>query len=287
MGSQRAAVIEVNASPGLLFHIKPANGPGQPVGKSIIAHLFSNTHSGRIPVVGITGSQKTGRIARLVAWLVHISGKHVGLACSEGLYLDSRQVDSGDNTHWEAGERILINRSVEAAVFENPCATILGQGLAYDKCDVGVVTDIGWSPALQHFDVLDKEQCFKVTRTQIDVILPSGTAVINAAAEQAQELADLCDGAVIFYACDGDHPVLVRHRSAGHKTVFLRDDAVVLAGPHEEIVLLRLRQLKPAKAEQPEMVMAAVAAAWALGITPELIAAGLRTFESNPQKAPY
>jgi cyanophycin synthetase len=35
------------------------------------------------------------------------------------------------------------------------------------------------------------------------------------------------------------------------------------------------------------MVMAAVAAAWALGITPELIAAGLRTFESNPQKSPY
>lgn len=287
MGSQRAAVVEVNASPGLLFHIKPANGPGQPVGKAIIAHLFASQHSGRIPVVGITGSQKTGRIARLVAWLVHISGKHVGLACSEGLYLDSRRVDSGDNTHWEAGERILINRSVEAAVFENTCATILGQGLAYDKCDVGVVTDIGWSPALQHFDVLDEEQCFNVTRTQIDVILPSGTAVINAVASQAQELADLCDGAVIFYARDGDHPALVRHRSAGHKTVFLRDDAVVLAGPLQEVVLLRLRQLKPAKAEQPEMVMAAVAAAWALGITPELIAAGLRTFESNPQKAPY
>jgi cyanophycin synthetase len=287
MGSQRAAVIEVNASPGLLAHIKPANGAGQPVGKAIIAHLFSSQHSGRIPVVGITGSQRTGRIARLVAWLVHISGKHVGLACSEGLYLDSRRVDSSDNTHWEAGERILINRSVEAAVFENPCATILGQGLAYDKCDVGVVTNIGWSPALQHFDVLDEEQCFKVTRTQVDVILPSGTAVINAAASQAQELADLCDGGVIFYACDRDHPVLVRHRSAGHKTVFLRDDAVVLAGPQQEVVLLRLRQLKPAKAEQPEMVMAAVAAAWALGITPELIAAGLRTFESNPQKALY
>ena len=287
LDQQRGAVIEVNASPGLLAHIKPANGSGQPVGKAIIAHLFSSQHSGRIPVVGITGTQKTARIARLVAWLVHISGKHVGLACSEGLYLDSRRVDSGDNTHWEAGERILINRSVEAAVFENPCATILGQGLAYDKCDVGVVTDIGWSPALQHFDVLDEEQCFKVTRTQVDVILPSGTAVINAAASQAQELADLCDGGVIFYACDRDHPILVRHRSAGHKTVFLRDDAVVLAGPQQEIVLLRLRQLKPAKAEQPEMVMAAVAAAWALGITPELIAAGLRTFESNPQKALY
>ena len=31
----------------------------------------------------------------------------------------------------------------------------------------------------------------------------------------------------------------------------------------------------------------AVAAAWALNIPPELIGAGLRTFESNPQKTPY
>ena len=287
LGQQRGAVIEVNASPGLLAHIKPANGPAQPVGTAIVAHLFDRTHSGRIPVVGVTGTHNTGRIARLVAWLIHISGKRVGLACSEGLYLDSRLVDAADSTHWEAGERILINRSVEAAVFENPCASILGQGLAYDKCDVGVITDIGWSPALRDFDVLDEEQCFKVGRTQVDVVLPSGTAVINAAAGQAQALADLCDGAVIFYACDGDNPTLTRHRSAGHKTVFVRNDAVVLAGPQQETVLLRLHHLKPAKAAQPEMVMAAVAAAWALGITPELIAAGLRTFESNPQKARY
>jgi cyanophycin synthetase len=79
LSSQRACVIEVNASPGLLAHIKPSNGTGQPVGRAIIDHLFNASHDGRIPVVGITGTQHTGRIARLVAWLVHISGKHVGL----------------------------------------------------------------------------------------------------------------------------------------------------------------------------------------------------------------
>ena len=35
------------------------------------------------------------------------------------------------------------------------------------------------------------------------------------------------------------------------------------------------------------MVMAAVAAAWALEIPVELIGAGLRTFESAPKKTPY
>jgi len=53
------------------------------------------------------------------------------------------------------------------------------------------------------------------------------------------------------------------------------------------VAKLPLSSLKPSKASKPEMVMAAVAAAWALDIPIELIAAGLRTFESNPKKTPY
>ncbi len=284
---QGGAVIEVNASPGLLAHIKPANGTGQAVGTAIISHLFDNKQDGRIPIVGITGTHNTGRMARLVAWLVHISGKHVGLACSEGLYLDSRTLDAADSSNWDAGQRILMNRSVQAAVFENPCTTILGQGLAYDKCQVGVVTDVSWHEGLSDFDILDAEQTFKVARTQVDVVLPSGTAVINAKDAQALELAELCDGRVIFYAPSPEHPTLLAHRAQGHQVVCLREGYIVLAHGAQERPLLRLDSLKPTKAALPEMVMAAVAAAWALDITPELIAAGLRTFESNPQKTPY
>jgi cyanophycin synthetase len=285
--AQRGAVIEVNASPGLLFHIKPAVGTPRNVGKAIVEHLFEPEASGRIPVIGITGTQNTGRLARLIAWLVHISGKHVGLACSEGLYLDGRRVVASDCAHWEPSQRLLINRSVQAAVFENGSRTILGEGLAYDRCAVGVVTNVGWTEDLKDFDILDAEQTFKVTRTQVDVVLPSGTAVLNATDPQVVELAELCDGKVIFYAPDGEHPTLQAHRSAGERVVFVRNGEIVLAEKTEEIALLPLNSLKPVKAAQPELVMAAVAAAWALNIPVELIAAGMRTFDSNPKKTPY
>lgn len=287
MNSQRGAVIEVNASPGLLAHIKPAQGQGQPVGKAVIDHLFHVEKDGRIPIIGITGTQKTARIARLVAWLAHISGKHVGLACSEGLYLDGRQVVATDCAHWEAGQRLLINRSVQAAVFENGSKMILAEGLAYDKCSVGVITDVSWHESLNEFDILDAEQAYKVVRTQVDVILPSGTAVLNSADPQVVEMAELCDGKVIFYGLDPSQATMAEHRAAGERIVFVRDEQIVLAQGMEDIALLPLASLKPAKASQPEMVMAAVAAAWALNIPPELIGAGLRTFESSPKKTPY
>lgn len=285
--SQRGAVIEVNASPGLLAHIKPADGTGRPVGKAIVEHLFQTGKDGRIPIVGITGTKNTGRIARLVAWLVHISGHHVGLACSEGLYLDSRRVVASDCAHWEAGQRLLINRSVQAAVFENGSQMILAEGLAYDKCTVGVVTDVSWQEALTHFDILDAEQTYKVARTQIDVILPSGTAVLNADDPQVVEMADLCDGKVLFYGLDPNQATMAQHRNAGERVVYLHDSAIVLAQGLEEVARLPLATLKPEKASKPEMVMAAVGAAWALDIPVELIGAGLRTFESNPKKTPY
>ena len=287
LSGQQGAVIEVNASPGLLAHIKPAQGTGRPVGKAIIDHLFGNKLDGRIPIVGINGSGNTGRLARLIAWLLHISGKHVGLACSEGLYLDSRQVVSSNCTNWASGQRLLLNRSIHAAVFENGCRSILAEGLAYDKCSVGVVTDITWSAELAEFDILDTEQTYKVARTQVDVVLPSGTAVLNADAPAVVELADLCDGKVIFYALDPSNPTIEAHRNAGEKVVFLRQDRLVFAHGQSELAQLPLSSLKKVKAAQPQMVMAALAAAWAAEVSIELIVAGLRTFESSPKKMPY
>jgi cyanophycin synthetase len=287
MKSQRGAVIEVNASPGLLFHIKPAIGTPRNVGKAIVEHLFAPGADARIPVIGVTGTQHTGRLARLIAWLVHISGKHVGLACSEGLYLDGRQIDPKDSAHWEPSQRLLINRSVQAAVFENSSRMILAEGLAYDRCAVGVVTDISCTPDLAEFDILDSEQTYKVARTQVDVVLPSGTAVLNATDPQVVELADLCDGKVIFYAPDADNAAIVAHRAKEGRALFVRDGEIVLVEGTSEIAVLPLATLKPAKAAKPEMVMAAIGAAWALDIPVELIGAGLRTFESNPKKTPY
>jgi cyanophycin synthetase len=282
--AQRGAVIEVNASPGLLAHLKPANGEPRPVGKAIIDHLFEEDATGRIPVVGVSGTQDTTRIARLIAWLLHISGKRVGLACRDGFFLGARQVEARDSTPWDAAQRLLINRSVEAAVLENSSRMILSEGLAYDKCSVGVVTDVSGLDDLAEFYIDDLDKLYNVVRTQIDVILPSGTAVLNAADARVVEMADLCDGAVIFYGLNPELEAIEAHRAKGERAVFVRDAYIVLARGLEDTALIPLAAMKQSKADKPNMVMAAVAAAWAAGVTPELIAAGLRAFDADTNK---
>ncbi len=281
LAEQGGAIIEVNAGPGLLMHLKPAEGQPRNVGQAIVAHLFPGEGQGRIPIVGITGSRNTTRVARLVNWLLHINGTQVGLACRDGFFLGPRQVETRDGSDWASGQRLLINRSLEAAVFEHSHRAILSEGLAYDRCTVGVVTDLDGQEELAEFYIDDAEKLYNVVRTQVDVILPTGTAVLNAADPRVVEMAALCDGQVIFYGPDAQLPAIAQHRQQGERTVFLRERHIVLAQGLDEISEIPLDTLSPNKAAKPDMVMAAVAAAWALDVKPELIGAGLRTFKAN------
>lgn len=289
--AQGGAIVEVNAGPGLLAHLKPAEGSPRPVGRAIVDHLFPELEheaAGRIPLVGVTGTRGTETIARLVAWLMHLTGKTVGLACRDGLFLDRRQVERGDCARWEPGRRLLINRNVEAAVFEHGAESILGEGLAYDRCTVGVVTDLDGAERLGEFDIREPEQMLKVMRTQIDVVLPEGAGVLNAADPRVASLAELCDGEVIFYACDAGNPAIAAQRAKDGRAVYVRDGRIVLARGASETLLADGEQLGRfgARADQTQTLLAAVAAAWALGISPDLIAAGIETFEFTLPTAP-
>ena len=287
LSQQRGAIIEVNAGPGLLAHTKPATGQPQPVGAAIIDHLFAANDDARIPVVGITGSRDTSRIARLIGKILCASHRHVGVACADGLFLNNRQIRKDDCATWEAGQSLLINRSVQAAVMENGNRVILGEGLAYDRCSVGVVTDVSGLEQLADFDIRNRDQLYNVARTQVDVVLPDGVAVLNAADHQAVEMAELCDGDVIFYAPSASLQVIAAHRDDGGRAVFARDGDVVLAnGRNEHAVLTGALSLGGADLA-PDSVLAAVASAWALQIPAELICAGLRTFGAEAQRAKH
>lgn len=281
---QRGAIIEVNSSPGLLAHIKPASGQPRAVGTAIIDYLFAPGETGRIPVIGVTGTLGTSLITSLVGCLLVQTGKQVGVANGEGLYLNQRQVKAGDCMNFAAGERLLINRSVQAAVFESNARSILAEGLPYDRCTVGVVTDMEGMDAVAEYYIQDKDAMANVLRSQVDVVLSEGIAVLNAANEDVARLAELCDGRVIFYAVDEHNEVMARHRAAGERIAFVRDGRMMLAEGEDETSLLELAKIQPATAKHPESLLAAAAAAWAAGVAPDLICAGMRTYDATPKK---
>ena len=282
LAGQRGAIVEVNAGPGLLMHIKPANGQPRPVGKAIVDHLFPKGDNGRIPIVGVTGSYGKTTVSRLIARLLTLSGKHAGLACSAGLFLDHRRAEKGDCANWQIANRVLMNRAIEAAVFENGSDAILGEGLAYDRCRIGVVTNVDVARHAGRFYIEAPEHVFNVLRTQVDLVLPDGTAVLNAREPMLVDMATLCDGEVIYFATDPELPIITRHREEGKRVVIVRYGQIMLSGGEGEIPLAKLSDIPLTDGgknpEQTENVLAAVAAAWALDIPPVIMRTGIETF---------
>jgi len=284
LGPQGGAIVEVNAGPGLLMHLKPAVGRAQPVGEAIAEHLFPAGSSGRIPIVGLVGNGQSALAAHLVAALLQLHGWQTALACRDGLFLGQRQLSKSSALGYEHGERMLINRTVQAAVLETSARQILSEGLPYDRCQVGMVMAMPGPEGLEDLYITEAEQMPNVVRTQIDVVLPQGASVLNADDAAVLELADYSDGEVLLYSVDADNAAVAAHRAGKGRAVFARGDDIVLAQGNQEQLLIQLSApcfaaiTSEAPPDVRAHVLAAVAATWALGVPADLIRASLLHF---------
>jgi cyanophycin synthetase len=217
-----------------------------------------------------------------VARLLQLRGDYVGLACADGISFAQRVVDQHDCANWAGAQKVLLNRSVEAAVIENGSETILGEGLGYDRCQVGIITNI--DPALHFgkFYIETPEDVCNVLRTQMDVVLIEGVGVLNADDPLVAPMAEHCDGKVIYFSRQPASELVAAHLQQGGQAVVVRDGGIVLASGSEHSKLIELAQV-PVLADSAAMdsVLAAVAAAGALGVSIELMRAGLSTFVSK------
>jgi len=278
---QGAAIVEVNAGPGLLMHLKPASGSPQPVGKAITDHLFPPGANFRIPVVGITGEKGKTSVAEMIAHFLRLTNVNVGLACSKGLYFGNRVVQRGDSANWEDARRTLLNRTVDAAVIESNSLSMLIEGLAYDRCHVGVVLNMNPKANFPQYAIYDEDQVFSITRTQVDVVLPTGIAVLNADDEWVAKMAELSDGEVIFFTQDADSALINTHLQNGGRAVIVGKQQIALKwGLNDQksipVPLPSHAAIDPQWHSQN--LGAAIAAAWGLGIPFNVIEAGTETF---------
>jgi cyanophycin synthetase len=282
LSPQGGAIVEVNAGPGLLMHLKPGAGEPRPVGQAIVEHLFPDGNQEQIPIVGITGSKGKTTVALMVARLLQLKGDYTGLACSQGLFFAERQVQKSDAANWDAARRVLLNRAVTAAVIENGGVCVLGDGLAYERCQVGVVTNVDVAQTMPDFYIDEPEHLVKVFRTQVDVVRADGVAILNADDELVAGMASFCDGEVMFFGLDPSASTMQEHLQQGGRAVLVREGDIVLAHGHHETVLTRLAGIRLTLAgrlpHQVQNVLAAVAAAWVLDVDIDLIRAGIETF---------
>ncbi len=284
------AIVEVNAAPGLRMHLAPSDGQPRPVGEAIIGTLFPEGENGRIPIVAITGVNGKTTTTRFTAHILKGTGATVAHTCTDGIYIDDRRIDNGDCSGPLSARNVLMNPEVEMAVLETARGGILRAGLGFDRCDVAVVTNIGEGDHLGLSDIETLEKLAQVKRVIVDVVPPTGYAVLNATDEHTVAMAPKCKGKVIFFAIDGQHPVIAEHRAKGGRAIFVKENHVVLAEGLREEPLVSLDHIPLTHAGkigfQVENSLCAIAAAWGLGIHLDTIRARVESFAANLDASP-
>ena len=282
--AQNAAIVEVNAGPGLLMHLKPASGKPQPVGEEIANHLFPPGYDFRIPIIGISGNSGRTIVAEMVAHFARLTNAHVGLSTSKGLYFGNRTIKRNSTSHWENARRALQNRAVEIAVIESDNSSLLLEGLAYDQCQVGIVLNIDPLQLFPEHNISDEDQLFNVVRTQVDVVLPTGVNVLNADDPMIIKMAELSKGEVMYFSQDTTSSVLAEHQEKGGRSIIVSPSIITLKqGKLDKLVIPIPPVVKDSTLDwAPHLSLAAaIGAAWALEIPFNVIEAGVETFVSD------
>jgi cyanophycin synthetase len=286
---QGGGVIEVNAAPGLRMHLQPSFGKGRAVGEAIISMMFAPGENGRIPIVSVAGTNGKTTTVRLIAHILGCDGLRVGMTNSDGVYIEGKRIDTGDCSGPKSARNVLLHPDVDAAVLETARGGVLREGLAFDLCDVAVVTNIGMGDHLGLSYISTVEDLAVVKRVVVQNVAPHGTAVLNAADPMCVQMADACPGSVTFFARDRHQPVIATRRAQGHRVVYIEDGHIVAAQnasehriPLASIPLTRNGTI----GFQIENAMAVVAATWALKVNWEAIHAGLASFVNDAQTAP-
>jgi cyanophycin synthetase len=287
---QDGVIVEVNAAPGLRMHLEPSEGKPRKVGEAIIGTMFPNGDNGRIPVVAVSGTNGKTTTTRLIAHIFRTAGNRVGMTCTDGIYLNDRRIDTGDCSGPKSARSVLLNPQVDAAVLETARGGILREGLGFDQCDVAVVTNIGEGDHLGLGGIDTAEQLAAVKRTIVENVAPSGAAVLNAADPMTVAMAPYCPGSVVFFARDAAHPLIAAHRGRGGRAVFAHGDSIVLAEGTRETRIAQFSEIPLTEAGrigfQVENVLAAVGAAWTVGLPIDIVRTALATFVNDARRTP-
>ncbi len=285
------AIVEINAAPGFRMHLAPTEGKPRDVAGPVIDMLFPRGTRFRIPIAAITGTNGKTTTTRMVGHILKLSGHKVGMATTDGVYIDGVRTVRGDMTGPWSSQLVLRDPTIDAAVLESARGGIVRSGLGWRTCNVGAVLNV----AADHLGLGGIESVDDLAKVkQIIAEVAQDYVVLNADDERVAAMAAASPAEPIWVTMDHKNERVREHVRAKGKAVVLEEGLngrmIALYQGERQIPLLWARQI-PATIEGRALhniqnAMFAAAIVHGMGVGVDNIRQGLRTFSNDFFQAP-
>jgi UDP-N-acetylmuramyl tripeptide synthase len=245
------------------------------------------------PTLLITGSNGKTTTVRLLAAMAQAAGRAAGYCCTEGVFIDGAAVHGGDYSGPAGARTVLRHPGVDFAVLETARGGILRRGLAVQRADVAVVTNIQ-PDHLGEYGIDSAVDLAEVKLAVAHAVQHGGTLVLNGGdavlMAAAQRLPHARGARRALFAADFDHPALAAARANGAATCGVRSGRLLLAlegAGHDlgDVTAMPLT-VGGAAAHNIENAAAAALAAASAGLPLPAIRDTLARFGVRPQDNP-
>jgi cyanophycin synthetase len=224
------AVLEVNAAPGFRMHVEPTIGLPRNVAEPVVDMLFPKGHDGRIPIIAITGTNGKTTTTRITAHIARTAGRKVGYTTSDGIYIQNQLMMSGDCSGPVSAQFVLKDPTVDFAVLECARGGILRGGLAFQQCNVAIVTNLA-ADHLGMGGINTVEQMAKVKQVVPETVCDQGYAILNADDDLVYKMRKDLNCKIALFSMDENNPRIKEHcENGGKAAVFENGYISVITG---------------------------------------------------------
>ncbi|HTD29565.1 MAG TPA: Mur ligase family protein, partial [Xanthomonadaceae bacterium] len=180
-----------------------------------------------VPLALVTGTNGKTTTVRLLAAMTRAHGWSTGHSCTDGLFVDGRQIASGDYSGPAGAREVLRQPDVQAAILETARGGILRRGLAVQRAQAAVITNIS-ADHYGAYGVYGLDDLARVKLTVARVLDRSGLLVLNADDKTLRACAEDLFCAIGWFAIDNELDLLESHRASGGATCGVREGHVLL-----------------------------------------------------------
>jgi UDP-N-acetylmuramyl tripeptide synthase len=248
---------------------------------------WSRVHD--VPIALVTGSNGKTTVVRLLAAMTRAAGRVPGFTSTDGVMVGTAAIAEGDFSGPSGARLVLRQPEVEIAILETARGGLLRRGLAVERANAAVVTNV----AEDHLGEFGIESLAALADTKLLVaraLGDRGTLVLNADDPMLVERSPGIRAPITWFSLDPAAPVVLAHTGTGGSAVVVDQGHIVLIRANQREIIVPLTEVpisfRGTAEHNVANALAAVGMAAALGLEAETMATVLRKFGHDPADNP-